>query len=113
MAYNVNQNPNLEGYNEISFFIHPKDKDLVLAELRRIGINSVSSEKWFPKGMLTEAWVNKINIADIQACVNCNHLKHSHDLEQGTLLNDKPTDICWGLRADNNACKCRKFSAKP
>lgn len=110
----INQNPEIDGYNEISFFIHPKDKLLVLSELKRIGIQSVSSEKWFPRGMLAEAWINKVNIKDTQVCVNCNHYKHSHELEVGTpLIGDKPTDICWGLRSDNNQCKCKKFIIKP
>jgi len=102
-----------DGYLEISFFINPLEKDIVMAELKKMGITSISDGKYFPKGMISEAWVNKVNIADTQLCVNCNHYKQSHQVGSGPLVNEVASDVCWGLRSDNNACKCKKFIAKP
>ena len=93
---------------EITFFVRAPDEEAVLYKLGKIGIERKDmTVRSMPPSSLRKDYVIDVNTKDYVKCVNCDHLKISHEKDTRTIV-PSPTDICFGLN-DNQNCNCRKF----
>ena len=91
---------------EITFFVRAPDEEAVLYKLEKIGIERKDmTVRSMPPSSLRKDYVIDVNTKDYVKCVNCDHLKISHEADN---TSSPPTDICFGLN-DNQNCNCRKF----
>jgi hypothetical protein len=87
---------------EVVFFIREKDQEVTLYKLGKIGIKkSDLVTRTMPHSAIRRDYVAKIESKDFIFCINCDHVKLSHEKTDNN-------DTCWGLN-DGVNCTCKKF----
>jgi hypothetical protein len=97
---------------EFTFFTTATDEEVTLYKLGKIGLKRTDlTIRTMPHSAIRKDYVAKINTEDFIYCINCDHIKLSHeggtrDKITGTI--DHNVDTCWGLK-DGINCICKKF----
>ena len=97
-----------EALKEIKFFIRVSEEEVTRYKLDKIGISrDLYSVREFPPSAIRKDYVVEMNDKNFIYCINCNHLKASHEVHSisGGIM---PSHTCYGL-TDNQNCNCKKF----
>lgn len=87
---------------EFTFFTTATDEEVTLYKLGKIGLKRTDlTIRTMPHSAIRKDYVAKIESKNFVYCINCDHIKLSHEKIDNN-------DTCWGLK-DGVICPCKKF----
>ena len=90
---------------EFTFFTTATDEEVTLYKLGKIGLKRTDlTIRTMPHSAIRKDYVAKIESKNFVYCINCDHVKLSHEKQTDPVYDNK----CYGL-TDGQNCNCKKF----